>query len=366
MTAIWQHDGTGWRLIYPAGFPAEATLHDLVDQAPQILPLSGSPKLIVLGREVLLGGNYADLIALEPFGRLVIIEIKLAKNAEARRAVIAQILTYAAYLRGIDIPTLERDVLAPHLAKRGYADLADAVAQNDQEGSFDRTAFVESMTEGLRQGSFRLVLVLDEAPAELVRLVGYLQAVSDKLVIDLVTVGAFDFADTRIVVPQRVEPDQTLARPSSPATKVGRYSEGAGAFEDAALAGPAKHHAEFRRLTEWARNLEREGLVKLGTYQGSGKTTLLPRLRVDDVGLVTIGNDGAPYLQFWRSVIDRHASSLLPQIEGMANSPKVGQGTTTRVISDDLLHVLTAAYRIAAKGRVSLNALRPSLDDGDL
>ena len=108
---IWTNDGTGWQLLATTGFPGEAALHTLVEQAPQILPLAGSPRLIILGREVLLGNGYADLIAVEPTGRLAIIEVKLARNAEARRAIVAQVLTYAAYLNGLDPGVLERDVL---------------------------------------------------------------------------------------------------------------------------------------------------------------------------------------------------------------------------------------------------------------
>jgi RecB family endonuclease NucS len=77
MTAIWQHDGSNWHLLVPRGFPNEATLHALVEQAPHLLPLASTPRLIVLGKEVQLGNGYADLIAIEPSGRLVIIEIKL-------------------------------------------------------------------------------------------------------------------------------------------------------------------------------------------------------------------------------------------------------------------------------------------------
>ena len=83
----------------PVGFPDEATLHTLVEEAPQLLPLAGSPQLTIVGREVQLGAGWADLIAVEPTGRVVVIEIKLAKNAEARRAVISQVLTYAALPR---------------------------------------------------------------------------------------------------------------------------------------------------------------------------------------------------------------------------------------------------------------------------
>ena len=89
MTAIWQNNGAGWHLLVPRGFPNEATLHDLVEQTPHLLPLAGNPRLIVIGREVQLVNGCADLIAIEPNGRISVIEIKLARNAEARRAAIA-------------------------------------------------------------------------------------------------------------------------------------------------------------------------------------------------------------------------------------------------------------------------------------
>ncbi|MGA7087967.1 MAG: hypothetical protein WB116_06790 [Candidatus Dormiibacterota bacterium] len=52
----------------------------------------------MLGREVHLGSGYADLLAIAPTGDLAIIELKLASNAESRRAVVAQVLSYAAFL----------------------------------------------------------------------------------------------------------------------------------------------------------------------------------------------------------------------------------------------------------------------------
>src|SRR5918997_823028 len=146
MTAIWQDDGTGWRLLAPTGFPDEQTLHDLVEETPQILPLAGDPKLVMIGKEVALGNGYADLVAVEPSGRLVVVEIKLSSNAEARRAVVAQVLTYAAHLKGLSPEAVERDVLGSHLRDRGYESLQDSVARNDQEGSFDTVTFSEGLT----------------------------------------------------------------------------------------------------------------------------------------------------------------------------------------------------------------------------
>src|SRR5260370_6420910 len=191
MTAIWQNDGRGWHVLMPMGFPNEAALHDLVAQSPHLLPLAGNPRLIVLGREVQLGNGYADLIAIEPNGRLAVIEIKLARNAEARRAIIAQVLAYAAYLWGMDQRILEKDVLYRHLQKRRYESLAQAVESNDKEGSYDAEAFAAGVSESLKMGRFRVVFVLDDAPEGLVRLGKYLQTISDQLVIDLITISAY-------------------------------------------------------------------------------------------------------------------------------------------------------------------------------
>jgi hypothetical protein len=55
--------------------------------------------LVVVGREVFLGANRGDLIAVEATGRLAIIEIKMAWNPEARSAVVTQILTYDGAVR---------------------------------------------------------------------------------------------------------------------------------------------------------------------------------------------------------------------------------------------------------------------------
>jgi len=160
MTAIWQNDESGWHLLSPTGFANKEKLHSLVEKAPHLLPLAGTPRLIVFGREVQLGNGYADLIAIEPTGRIAIIEIKFARNAEARRGVIAQVLAYAAYLWKLDQTTLEQDVLDQHLRKRGYKSLAHAVESNDQEGSFNVTIPISLQCAGLIKFQYRIVHTL--------------------------------------------------------------------------------------------------------------------------------------------------------------------------------------------------------------
>mgnify|MGYP001487093188 CR=1 FL=1 len=357
MTAIWQNDGAGWHLIAPTGFPDEATLHSLVEQAPHLLPLAGSPRLIVLGREVQLGNGYADLIAVEPNGRIAVIEIKLASNAEARRAVVAQVLAYAAYLWNLDQTALERDVLSPHLRKRGYQSIAQAVASNDQEQSFDADTFATGLAESLAQGYFRLVLVLDEAPEELVRLVSYLQAMSEQLVIDLITISSYTVNGSQVLVPQRVEAERQRSEAAPLLTKSKAEGDLVGGAEDFVAgidSAPEASRPLLQRLSHWAAALEQAGLVKLITYHGkNGYLTLKPLLFIDDAGLVSIyNNNGQTYLQFWRSVFERRAPRSLERIE--QSFTPIKQGNTLHEISDELLDALTAAYQEAAGGEVEI------------
>jgi hypothetical protein len=354
MTAIWQQRDDEWRLLAPSGFPDEATLHSQVEEAPQLLPLAGSPLLAVVGREVRLGTGYADLIAVEDSGRPVVIEIKLASNSEARRAVVAQVLAYAAYMFGLTASEFERDVLGGHLRDRGHDSVFGAVSAVDQAGRIDDVAFTEALEANLAAGRFRLVLVLDEAPDELVKLVGYLEAVTPELVIDLITVSMYDVGGSTVLVPQRVDPERAESGASAPKAArtedTGYSTEGAGGFADLIDGAPEAAQAQLRRLCEWGVALEADGLVgRLFTYHGMKESvTLLPRLPVDDAGLVTVNySDNGGYIQFWRSVFERRAPNSLPAVEMAAAPAKVGQGTAVHEVTDELLDALTEAYREA-------------------
>ena len=351
MTAIWGSGPDGrWRVLEPVGYPAEAALHELVEEAPQMLPLAGSPRLTVLGREVRLGNGYADLIAVESTGRLVVIEVKLAANSESRRAVIAQVLSYAGYLQGLDPDQLESQILRDKLPV-GESVLS-LVRAGDQQNIVDAEEFRDGLARSLAEGAFRLVIVLDSAPEELVQVAGYLRSVTDKIDIDLVTVTAYDVGGSQVLAPQRIAPGRRareLSDAEVSARQSGALHPGSAQFR-ALIAdlAPAKREL-LERLADWADSLERQGLVKLATYQGKTMTTLLPRLAADNAGLVTIYRDRDDgYLQFWRSAFDRRAPESIPVIEALAGTA-LKQGNITRQVSEQLLEALTQAYRDAVR-----------------
>lgn len=317
-----------------------------------MLPLSGAPRLTVLGTEVQLGSGRADVVAVESSGRLAVIEVKLAGNAEARRAVVAQILSYAAYLQGLDAAYLQSVILGTHLRRRGVTSILDAVRHDDQEQAVDDDAFEASLAASLAAGSFRIVIVLDSVPDELVQLVGYLESITSKVIIDLVTVTAYDVGQSRVLVPQRVDPARRVAELSGAEAAVRQANAlqvGSGEFRAAAESAPPDDRDLLRRLIDWAEHLETVGLVALATYRGKNDTTtLLPRLRSDNAGLATVYlSPKGVYLQLWLTVFTRRAPNAVPAVErALAGPIKYGQRIT--VITDELLEALTSAYREAA------------------
>jgi hypothetical protein len=255
---------------------------------------------------------------------------------------------------GLDASALER-VLAKHLRDRGYADLPSAVRDNDQIGAFDSDLFQKGLAASLDGGRFRLVLVLDEVPDELLRLIAYLEAVTaDRLLIDLVTVASYRIGGSEVIVPQRVDAERRLVElpASAPAVEGhdGRLVDGVEEFDQSIAAARDDQRPQLQRLQDWAVGLCREGLVTLQTFQGklSNRRNLLPRLPDEGVGLVTVYNTGGTLsLQLFRKVIERRAPKTLPEIERLLAPQPLGQGTVAKNVSDELLEALTRAHREA-------------------
>lgn len=353
MAGIWLDSSDGWESLAPSGFPDEAALHKLVAGAPQVLPLAGSPHLVVLGSEVQLGSGYADIVGIEDSGRPVIIEVKLGHNAEARRAVVAQLLSYASYLQGLQLEEFD-DVVAKQLSKAGHESIEAAVLAQDQEGRVDRSQFRAALRENLNSSRFRLVLVLDEAPEDLIRLVGYLESVTtDRLSVDLITVASYEVGGRTILLPQRVDPERIAASPDPERPpKIGRTPvsmAGAEPFQTSTQEAPAEAQEEFRTLISWARKLEEDGLARLSTVRGTtDRWTLNAKLQPANVGFVTIWNDGGrPYISLFRSVFEARAPAAMQRVEELIAPAELKQGNTVEHPSPALLDALVNAYREA-------------------
>ena len=357
MAGIWINSGAEWELGSPQEFQDEATLHRLIQENPQLLPLAGSPSLTVLGSEIQLGSGYADILAIESSGRPTIIEVKLGRNPEARRNVVSQVLSYAAFLQGLDVDRLEQGPLRKPLAEAGYESILDAVQAQDQEGTVDPDSFTTSLQGYLDQGNFRLILVLDEVSAELERVVAYLDAITVRaLTIDLITLEVYDVKGAKVALPQRVSPDlsATIHQPTTarvrPAAPRRNLSDGADVFRASVEGITGEAREVFDELIAWAEQLASLPNVHLFSNDpGTGRFTLLPKTMPDDVGLLTIYNENQqPYITVFRSVFERLAPNSIQQVERAIAPLTIGKGNVVRDITPQVLEALTAAYQEAS------------------
>lgn len=264
MSGIWINVDGDWRQAPIRRFESEAALHEMIAAAPDILPLSGSPDLTVLGSEVALGRGSADILAVESSGRPVIIEVKLARNAEARRTIVAQVLDYAASLQGYETADLERGPLSRHLAELECSTILEAAQKASAD--IDGDAFAERLQACLDTGYFRLVLALDRATPDLGRMAAYLDAVTvETLAIDLITVEIHDVNGTLAASAQRVSPDLSETAPiAAAAPRAARVrtkpieTEGADEFRAATEDVAGDDRAELDKLISWAERVVSE------------------------------------------------------------------------------------------------------------
>ena len=90
---------------------------------------------------------------------------------------------------------------------------------------------------------------------------------TDGLIIDLITVSAYDVAGEQVMVPQRVDPGRDVAQPStssgtaSAATTTYDQPDGGAAFERAAAELPADQQAALVPIIAWPKTLEQERLA---------------------------------------------------------------------------------------------------------
>lgn len=349
MAGIWSKEVSGrWRPVPPSGYANEDALHDLIEQAPEMLPIAGSPELAILGREVWLGNSLrADLVAVEiQTGRPVIIEIKLAGNAD-RRHVLSQILEYASFIRRLDIGSFS-EVLRPHLEERASKSIADAAYVASQDSSFDTAEFQSLLADALLTGRLRCVVVLDAAVPHLIDVMSYLQEMtSDLLSLDLVMVQSYQVGNQQVLVPQLMEADPSpLVGAVTKAVAEAVPIRGSDQFANSIAQASESSRAELRRLFEWMRELEERKLAILYTVEGKGRWALHARIPGQDRAMVSLWNaNKSVTLTPYRSVMQSQAPLTLAHLDS-AHPGSVGPNNSTLQGQDnpEILRLLEAAY----------------------
>lgn len=153
----------------------EAWLQELIDRHPALLPAAeiepALGDLVAVCREMKVPSGFIDNVLVTPEGGICLVETKLWRNPEARRAVIGQILDYAADVSAMDYAAFEDAVLRARGQKTGSL----FAFVNSEGESADKSTFVDAVSRTLRLGRFLLLIVGDGITEGAERLAAYLQ-----------------------------------------------------------------------------------------------------------------------------------------------------------------------------------------------
>jgi hypothetical protein len=199
--ALLRRGGTGaWTEPATTSYSNEAALQRLLAESPGLLYRVDADRAIVATELVIPGSIRPDLTIVQADGSITLVECKLGTNPEIRRAIVGQILSYAAALTGWSISDLTiawrsstgKDLVAAMAAQMGGDDTQD----------FLREDFAAALGANLAGGRFRLILAVDHATEELRNIVGFLNRKSaDDLEVVCVEFGYIQDGDLEILIP---------------------------------------------------------------------------------------------------------------------------------------------------------------------
>lgn len=139
----------------------EAWLQELIQAHPALLPVEAiepglaGPQPVCM--ELPVPSGFIDNLMITPSGGLVVVETKLWRNPEARRAVVGQVLDYAKDLSRFSYEDLERAVQVARREPRARLfPLVQPEAAPEEE-----TSFVDAVSRNLRLGRMLLIVAGD-------------------------------------------------------------------------------------------------------------------------------------------------------------------------------------------------------------
>ncbi len=200
---------TGW---------SERRLQELIHGHPTCLPMDqiepGIGRLVPVCMELPLRVGSVDNLFVTPEGNLVLVEVKLWENPEARRKVVAQALDYATALFRLDYNGLEAAIMKADFngetAPRSLYSLVDGA------DSPTESVFADRVARNLREGRVVVLIVGDEIRPSADELVAGLQAHANfHFTFALVEMPVFsrpDSVDEFIVMPRTLIKTETVPR----------------------------------------------------------------------------------------------------------------------------------------------------------
>lgn len=184
-------------------FDLEVKLQELIEEHPEIVlaGLAGTSDLRIwsVGFEVPTDAGSIDLLLLDSDGFLWVVETKLARNPEVKKQVVGQVLGYASCVAEWSADSINA-VGTEYLASRdSETSLLEylSLELGDTDAAHE---LLERTAERLAAGEMRALVVVDELPSTLQRLVEF---VNNHAVFDLyaLSVEVTRHRDRRLFIP---------------------------------------------------------------------------------------------------------------------------------------------------------------------
>lgn len=185
------HDASMATHLKAESFKNEDELQACLERSPNLLVSETEPQVATVQREVSLpSAGYLDLLVVDKEGLPVAVEVKLARNGQSRREVVAQAFDYVSDLSDMTFDELDELVQG-----------ALASALMDLVGETQYPTIRKQCATNLRAGQIRLVIAVDLAGEDLRRMVRYMNEHSD-IDVRLVSISKFDNGENgQILVP---------------------------------------------------------------------------------------------------------------------------------------------------------------------
>ena len=198
MTVRLRNAAGPWQPAARVSFPNEADLQALLHQSTELLPLrAGEDAPRVFVRESgLPGSGSTDLVGVDSYGDIYIVECKLASNPEIRRKVLGQVLEYAAFLWGI--PYEEFDQFFVRRENETLLEIMSKRAGDD----WDAELFRSQVSRNLRTGTFHLLIAVDKMNDELSQVIRYLAACASSIRLEAVEINIYKQGEIEVLVPK--------------------------------------------------------------------------------------------------------------------------------------------------------------------
>jgi len=178
-------------------FKEESHLQQLLHESPDLIVTKEEelPAIFMRGAG-LPGSGSTDLVGVDGFGNILVVETKLAKSHEIRRKVIGQVLEYAAYLWRM--PYEEFNSLFKRREGRTIEELF-----REQSDSISIEEIIGKVETNLESGRFKLLIAVDRINPELEKTIAYLSSFRTGVQLEALEVKIYQDREVEVFVPHR-------------------------------------------------------------------------------------------------------------------------------------------------------------------